>query len=262
MIFRQLFDPETSSYSYLLADERTREAVLIDSVAEQLERDLSLVRELELRLVYALETHVHADHVTGAGRLREALGARVAVSERSGVHNADQLLRDGEWLAFGGHRLEARATPGHTGGCMTFVADGLAFTGDALLIRGCGRTDFQEGDSATLYRSVRERILSLPETTALYPAHDYRGRTQTTVAEELRHNPRLGSSKSREAFVQLMAELKLAYPKRMDEAVPANLYAGLGPGAAPSPHGPTPVAAVMQQLGRQDAAENWLGAGI
>jgi sulfur dioxygenase len=261
MIFRQLFDPETSSYSYLLGDERTREAVLIDSVAGQFERDVALLRELELRLVYALETHVHADHVTAAGQLRQALGARVAVSERSGVRNADLLLRDGEWLAFGAHRLEARATPGHTGGCMTFVADGMAFTGDALLIRGCGRTDFQQGDAATLYRSVRTRILSLPEGTALYPAHDYRGRTQTTVAEELRFNPRLGTSKSEAAFIELMGELRLAYPKNMDAAVPANLYAGLGPEAKASPHGPGSVAEVMEGLGRQDA-ENWHGAGI
>ncbi len=260
MIFRQLFDPETSSYSYLLADERTREAVLIDSVASQLERDLLLVRELELRLVYAVETHVHADHVTAAGRLREALGARVAVGERSGVRNADLLLRDGDWLAFGAHRLEARATPGHTGGCMTFVTDGMAFTGDALLIRGCGRTDFQEGDAGTLYRSVRTRILSLPESTALYPAHDYRGRTQTSVEEELRFNPRLGTSKSEAAFVALMGELRLAYPKNMDEAVPANLFAGLARESAGAP-GPHSVAEVMEELGRQDA-ENWRGAGI
>lgn len=261
MIFRQLFDPETSSYSYLLGDELTREAVLIDSVSGQLERDLSLVRELDLRLVHALETHVHADHVTAAGRLREALGARVAVSERSGVRNADRLLADGDWIAFGAHRLEARATPGHTSGCMTFVGDGVAFTGDALLIRGCGRTDFQEGDAKTLYRSVRTRILSLPEATVLYPAHDYRGRTRTTVGEELRFNPRLGTAKSEASFVELMHGLTLAYPKRMDEAVPANLYAGLGPDAPPSPHGPGSVAGVMEDLGRQDA-EHWQGAGI
>jgi glyoxylase-like metal-dependent hydrolase (beta-lactamase superfamily II) len=260
MIFRQLFDPETSSYTYLLGCELTREAVLIDSVAEQLERDVQLVRELDLRLVVALETHVHADHVTAAGRLREALGARVAVSEKSGVRNADLLLRDGDWIAFGTHRLEARATPGHTGGCMTFVTDGMAFTGDALLIRGCGRTDFQEGDARTLFRSVRTRILSLPASTALFPAHDYRGRTQTSVAEELRFNPRLGADKSEASFVELMRGLHLAYPRRMDEAVPANLFAGLGPDARPSAPTPGHVAEVMQELGRQDAVE--LGAGI
>jgi sulfur dioxygenase len=261
MIFRQLFDPETSSYSYLLGDEMTREAVLIDSVAEQHERDVSLVRELDLKLVLALETHLHADHVTGAGRLREALGARVAVSRRSGVHNADLLLGDGDWIAVGTHRLEARATPGHTSGCMTFVTEGMAFTGDALLIRGCGRTDFQEGDARTLFHSVRSRILSLPEGTALYPAHDYRGRTQTSVAEELRFNPRLGAGKTVESFIALMDRLTLAHPKRMDEAIPANLYAGVAPGARPTPQTQGHVAGVMRELGRQDIGED-LGAGI
>ena len=262
MIFRQLFDPETASYTYLLGDELTREAVLIDSVAEQLERDTTLVRELELKLVLALETHVHADHVTAAGRLREALGARVAVSRHAGVHNADLLLGDGDWIALGSHRLEARATPGHTSGCMTFVTEGMAFTGDALLIRGCGRTDFQEGNPRTLFHSVRERILTLPGTTALFPAHDYRGRTQTSVAEELRFNPRLGLDRTVESFIELMDRLTLSYPRRMDEAIPANLYAGLAPGARPSPQTPGQVAEVMRDLGRQDAADNWLGAGI
>ena len=260
MIFRQLFDPETSSYSYLLGDEVTREAVLIDSVAEQLQRDMSLLRELELKLVLALETHVHADHVTGAGRLREALGARVAVSRHSGVRNADQLLGDGDWIPVGSIRLEARATPGHTSGCMTFVTDGIAFTGDALMIRGCGRTDFQDGDARTLFHSVRSRILTLPETTVLFPAHDYLGRTRTTVAEELRFNPRLGATKTVESFVELMGRLTLSKPKRMDEAIPLNLYAGVTPGARPAPQAPGQVAGMMRDLGRQDAAD--LGAGI
>jgi len=261
VIFRQLFDPESSSYTYLLGDEMTREAVLIDSVAEQLERDVALLRDLELKLVYALETHVHADHVTAAGRLRDGLGARVAVSRRSGVHNADVLLNDGDWVSFGMNRIEARATPGHTSGCMTFVTEGMAFTGDALLIRGCGRTDFQEGDPRTLFHSVRARILSLPETTALFPAHDYRGRTQTSVGEELRFNPRLGGSQTVESFIELMGRLTLSYPKRMDEAVPANLYAGLAPGARPKVQAPSPVAEVMRDLGRQDA-DQWMGEGI
>jgi len=261
MIFRQLFDPETASYSYLLGDELTREAVLIDSVAEQFDRDVAIIKELDLKLVFALETHVHADHVTAAARLREALGARVAVSSGSGVQNADVLLRDGDWIAVGAHRLEARATPGHTNGCMTFVTEGMAFTGDALLIRGCGRTDFQQGDARTLFHSVRSRILTLPESTAIFPAHDYRGRTQTSVGEELRFNPRLGTGKTVESFVELMGRLTLSYPKRMDEAVPANLYAGLAPGARPKARAPSPVAAVMRELGRQDA-DAWMGEGI
>ena len=144
---------------------------------------------------------------------------------------------------------------------MTFVADGMAFTGDALLIRGCGRTDFQDGDPSVLYRSVRTRILTLPTPTRLFPAHDYKGRTVTTVAEELRWNPRLATDKSEASFVELMRGLKLAYPKRMDEAVPANIYSGLGPDALPSLHAPGSVAEVMEELGRQDA-ENMLGEGI
>jgi glyoxylase-like metal-dependent hydrolase (beta-lactamase superfamily II) len=260
MIFRQLCDPETSTYTYLLGDERTREAVLIDSVREQLERDVALLEQLELRLVLALETHVHADHVTAAGRLRERLGARIAIGGRSGVRNADLLLGDGDWVAFGSHRLEARATPGHTSGCTTYVGDGMAFTGDALLVRGCGRTDFQQGDARALFHSVRARILSLPDATLLFPAHDYHGRTVTTVAEEKRWNPRLGLAQSEAGFVALMEALGLPYPKRMDEAVPANLHAGLVPsGAAPLPG--RRVADLMADLGRQDA-ESWQGDGI
>ena len=261
MIFRQLFDPETSTYTYLLADEDTREAVLIDSVREQLERDLSLLRELGLTLRYAAETHVHADHVTASGKLREETGAQVCVAESAGVSNCDRALRDGERLAFGRCELEVRATPGHTGGCVTYVCHdaGLAMTGDALLIRGCGRTDFQEGDPATLYDSVHKRIFGLPEDTLLYPGHDYKGRTVTTVAEEVRFNARLGSGKSETDFVAIMEGLDLAYPKRIDEAVPANLESGM---VAPIDQTPPQVAGVMEALGRQDAAELWQGAGI
>jgi glyoxylase-like metal-dependent hydrolase (beta-lactamase superfamily II) len=219
MIFRQLFDPETATYTYLLADEKSREAVL----------DSTLLRELDLELVYTLETHVHADHVTAGGRLREALGSKVGVGAHASVENADRALGDGESVDFGACRLETRHTPGHTDGCVTFVCheDGFALTGDALLVRGCGRTDFQQGDARTLFRSVRDRILSLPDETLLYPGHDYRGRTVTTVTEEKRFNPRLGLARSEAEFVEIMAGLKLAYPRRMDRAVPANLVSGL-----------------------------------
>jgi glyoxylase-like metal-dependent hydrolase (beta-lactamase superfamily II) len=229
MIFRQLFDPETATYTYLLADEKSREAVLVDTVLEQLERDSTLLRELDLELVYTLETHVHADHVTAGGRLREALGSKVGVGAHASVENADRALGDGESVDFGACRLETRHTPGHTDGCVTFVCheDGFALTGDALLVRGCGRTDFQQGDARTLFRSVRDRILSLPDETLLYPGHDYRGRTVTTVTEEKRFNPRLGLARSEAEFVEIMAGLKLAYPRRMDRAVPANLVSGL-----------------------------------
>lgn len=261
MIFRQLFDPETSTYSYVLADPRTREAVLIDPVREHLERDATLLRELELRLVYTLETHVHADHVTASGLLRERLGSKIVVGARAGVENADAALADGAGLRFGDHELEARETPGHTSGCVTWVCAqaGLAFTGDALLIRGCGRTDFQQGDARRLFHSVRERIFTLPDETWLHPAHDYQGRMVTTVAEEKRFNQRLGLARTEEEFVEIMRALKLAYPKNMDEAVPSNLRSGLTPVPARDP-GPT-VAALVAQAGRQDVELDF-GFGI
>ncbi len=263
MLFRQLFDPESSSYSYLLADSASREAVLIDAVREQLERDLALLAELELRLVFAVETHVHADHVTASGLLREKLGARVVVGARAGVETADLALDDGAGVRFGRHWLEARATPGHTAGCVTWVCSdaGMAFTGDALLIRGCGRTDFQQGDARRLFRSVRERVLTLPDETLLYPAHDYRGRTVTTVAEEKRWNPRLGLARSEQEFVAIMDGLQLAYPKRMDEAVPANLRSGLAPAVA-SARRASVAQLIAEQTGQQDTGEVAFGLGI
>ncbi len=260
MIFRQLFDPETSAYTYLLADEASRHAVLVDTALEQFDRDRTLLRELELDLRYTLETHVHADHVTAAGRFREEVGSKVVVGAMSGIAKADMALREGVTVCFGGHVLEARLTPGHTAGWVTYACReaNAVFTGDALLIRGCGRTDFQEGDAATLFGSVREQIFSLPDDTLVYPGHDYKGRMVTTVAEEKQFNPRLGLDKSEADFVGIMKELHLAYPKKMDIAVPANLECGLV--AAPDT-APSPVADVMETLGRQDA-EMWMGMGI
>jgi sulfur dioxygenase len=261
VIFRQLFDPETSTYSYLLADSDTREGVLVDPVLEQVDRDVALVRELEIALRFTLETHVHADHVTGSGRLRETLGSKVGVGAESGVRNADRLLRDGDVVRFGRHALDVCATPGHTRGCVSYVerAVGVAFTGDALLVRGCGRTDFQDGDARTLFRSVRERLFVLPDEVLLYPGHDYKGRTVTSVAEEKRWNPRLGLAVTEGAFVGIMAGLRLAHPKRIDVAVPANLMSGVA--AVPAPDAPGPVAALTEELGRQDA-DAWWGHGI
>jgi glyoxylase-like metal-dependent hydrolase (beta-lactamase superfamily II) len=269
LIFRQLFDPETSTYTYLLADDASREAVLIDTVREQFERDLTLLRELELSLRCTLETHVHADHVTAAGRFRESLGSRVVVGAASGVANADVALQEGDTVRFGAHSLEAWLTPGHTEGCVTYVCReaGMAFTGDALLIRGCGRTDFQQGDAMTLFGSVREKIFSLPGPTLLYPGHDYRGRTVTTVSEEKRFNPRLGLDRSEAEFVAIMKDLALALPTKIDIAVPANLVSGLGAVGETGPRAehlgarPDSVASVMESLGRQDA-EVWMGMGI
>lgn len=229
MWMRQLFDPESSTYTYLLADDRSGEAVLIDPVLEQVDRDLSLVRELGLRLVLALDTHVHADHVTALGTLRERTGATTVLSERGGAPCADRLVKEGDRIRFGQYELEVRETPGHTNGCVSYVSGdhAMVFTGDALLIRGCGRTDFQQGDARKLYRSVHEKILSLPDDTLVYPAHDYKGRTVSSVREEKQWNPRLGGGRTIDEFVRTMEELKLAYPKKMDVAVPSNLHCGL-----------------------------------
>lgn len=223
MFFRQLLDPATSSYTYLLADEAAREALLIDPVREQVERDARLLDELGFRLVATLETHAHADHITGAWLLAQRFGSRILYPKPTGVEGAE-LLDEGDVVRFGRHALEVRLTPGHTAGCATYVCDDqqVAFTGDALLIRGCGRTDFQEGDARQLYRSVWDQILSLPKGATLYPAHDYHGHSATTVAEERAHNPRLGEGRSEEDFVATMERLDLAYPKRIDIALPAN----------------------------------------
>ncbi|RQP25227.1 MBL fold metallo-hydrolase [Piscinibacter terrae] len=228
LIFRQLFDPTSSTYTYLLADPATREAVLIDPVFDHARRDIALLRELDLRLVATLDTHVHADHVTGAWLLRQQCGSQIVLSQASGATNADRLLQHGDRIAFGHRHLEARATPGHTSGCLTYVLDdqSMAFTGDSLLIRGCGRTDFQEGSPRRLYRSVQEQILSLPPECLLYPAHDYRGLTVTSVAEERRFNPRLGGDVDVSDFEGYMNNLGLPHPKLMDIAVPANLRCG------------------------------------
>ncbi|MFN0184184.1 MAG: rhodanese-like domain-containing protein [Aquabacterium sp.] len=228
MIFRQLFDATSSTYTYLLGDSVSTEAVLVDPVFEQVPRDAALLRELGLRLTWTLDTHVHADHVTGAWLLRERLGSRIALSAAGGAQGADRLLGHGDRIAFGHRHLEARATPGHTSGCLTYVLDDAsrAFTGDALLIRGCGRTDFQQGDSRTLYASVRGQIFSLPGHCLLYPGHDYNGLTVTSVDEERRYNPRLGGDVQVDDFAGHMAHLNLPHPRQIDVAVPANLQCG------------------------------------
>lgn len=228
MLFHQLFDPESSTYTYLLADEDTREAVLIDPVREQVERDLAALAERGLTLVHVLETHVHADHVTGAALLRARTGARTIVSRCGGAPCADILVDDGDVIHFGAHALEVRATPGHTDGCVTYVtADHrMAFTGDALLIRSCGRTDFQQGNARTLFRSVHRKLFTLPDDCLIYPAHDYQGRTRTTVGEEKAYNPRLGGGKTEDEFADIMEHLDLAYPRQIQVAVPANSRCG------------------------------------
>jgi sulfur dioxygenase len=227
-IFRQLFDQESSTYTYLLGDSASHEAILLDPVFEQVRRDMALLQELGLKLVMVLDTHCHADHVTSAWLLKQRTGARIAISAKSGVDGADTMLEHGDRVAFGRYYLEVRETPGHTNGCLTYVLDdeSMAFTGDALLIRGCGRTDFQQGSAANLYRSIRSQIFSLPDSTQLYPAHDYNGLTVTSVGEEKIFNPRFGGDISESDFTGYMDNLGLGHPKKIDIAVPANLRSG------------------------------------
>lgn len=226
LLFRQLFDSESSTYTYLLADSETGAAILIDPVLEKVERDWALLQELGLKLHYVLETHVHADHITGASELRRRSGAKVGVSKDAGVPCADLQLHDGQKLPLDGLTLEVLATPGHTDGCVTYLCEGRLFTGDALTIRGAGRTDFQQGSPERLFASIREKLFRLPRETRVYPGHDYRGLTVSTIGEEMDHNPRIGLAKSREEFVAIMNSLNLPKPKRIDAAVPANLACG------------------------------------
>jgi glyoxylase-like metal-dependent hydrolase (beta-lactamase superfamily II) len=226
VIFRQLFEPLSSTYTYLLADADTREAVLIDPVIEELEAYVALLAELGLTLRLTLETHLHADHVTAAASLRDRLGSKVGIQADAGASGADLWLRDGDVVRIGSIGIEVRATPGHTDGCVSYHVGDRVFTGDALLIGGCGRTDFQQGSAERLHESVTTRIFTLPDDTLVYPAHDYRGRTVSTVKEERGTNARLGGGRTREEFVAIMAALALPRPKQIDRALPANQRCG------------------------------------
>lgn len=226
LFFRQFFDPESSTYTYLIADNQTKEAGLIDTVLEQVERDLQILDDLGLTLRYCLETHIHADHITGAGQLRQQTGCQVIVPQNATARSADHSLADGETLLVGSVVIETIATPGHTDSHLAYLVNQThLLTGDALLIRGCGRTDFQSGDAGTLYDTVTQRLFSLPEATLVYPAHDYKGRTVSTIGEEKRLNPRF-ANRSREQFITIMSHLGLSYPQKMNQAVPANEYCG------------------------------------
>lgn len=259
MIVRQLFDLTSGTYSYLLADEQTREALLIDSVFEQHVRDAALIRELGLKLLYTLDTHCHADHVTGAWLMKVALGSRIGLSPVYGAENVDLPLSDGQTIRFGAGALEVRATPGHTDGCVSFVTAErtMAFTGDALLVRGAGRTDFQHGDAHRLFRSIREQLLTLPDECVVYPGHDYQGRTSSTIGEERRFNPRIGGNAREEDFVGYMTNLALPHPKLMEVAVPANLRAGQ-PADGLAPQTPSWGPVIVSYAGLPEIAPEWV----
>ena len=224
MLVRQLFDRDSSTYTYLVADLFNGVAALIDPVREQIERDLELVDQLGIRLTHVLETHVHADHVTASGALRERTGA-LTYASAAGAPCVDVHLHHGEVIKLGNVPITAIATPGHTDDGFSYVIDGAVFTGDTLLVRGCGRADFQNGDPGQLYDSITRRLFTLPDRTIVYPGHDYRGFTTTTIGEEKRWNPRL-SGKTREEFIAVMNGLALPPPRKIEEAVPANRACG------------------------------------
>lgn len=225
-MFKQLYDEISSTLTYVLMDDESREAVIIDPVDHHLDDYIALCKELNIQLKYALETHVHADHITASGQLRKALGLQTAVSEQCGADSADWQLNDGDEITFGQERIKVIATPGHTAGSLSFLWQDKLFTGDALLINGCGRTDFQGGDAGVLFDSITQRIFTLPSETLIYPGHDYQGRRVSNVAQETLINSRL-AKQSREAFIATMAALNLPNPKMIDVAVPANRKCGV-----------------------------------
>jgi len=236
LLFRQLFDAATGTFTYLLADVPSGQGLLIDPVFEQHDRDLSLIRELGIDLVASLDTHAHADHVTGSWLMHQASGCVIGLAAAARAENVTLPLHHGDRVTFGSRFVEVRSTPGHTDGCISFVLDdrSMAWTGDALLVRGCGRCDFQQGDAHTLYRSISDQILSLPDCCLLYPCHDYTGRMVTSVAEEKAFNSRLGGAATERDFVGHMLNMKLPHPHRIAEALPGNLRSGKPREQAPS----------------------------
>lgn len=226
MILRQLFERDTYTFTYLLADEESREAVIIDPVYEMAGRDLALIEELGLKLLYCLDTHCHADHVTSAWVLRQKTGCKYGLAKANKAQYVDLELEDGHTVAFGKHEVKVLATPGHTNGCLSFAVGDMLFTGDCLFVRGCGRSDFQSGDPAQLYRSITEKLFTFPDHTTVYPGHDYNGRQSTTIGEERKYNSRIGGNANETDFVEYMENLNLPHPARIAEALPANLKSG------------------------------------
>ena len=225
-MFKQIFDTESSTLTYLLVDDSSREAVLIDPVASHIEDYIAMISQHNLQLKYALETHVHADHITASGLLRQRLAAKTGVSELCGANTADLQLNAGDILLFGNQKIQVIATPGHTAGSLSFLWNDRIFTGDALLINGCGRTDFQGGDAGMLFDSIKQKIFTLSDETLIYPAHDYNGKRVSCVAQEKTLNPRL-AGKTRTEFIAIMRNLNLPKPKLIDMAVPANRMCGV-----------------------------------
>ena len=236
LLLRQLFDAATGTFTYLLADVTSGEGVLIDPVFEQHARDLALVQELGIELMASIDTHAHADHVTGSWLMHEATGCAIGLAAAARAEHVTLPLHHGDRVRFGVRWLEVRSTPGHTDGCVSYVLDdqSMAFTGDALLVRGCGRCDFQQGNAHTLWRSITEQLFSLPDSCLLYPGHDYTGRTVTSVAEEKAFNARLGGAATERDFVGHMESMKLPHPNRIAEALPGNLRSGKPREASPA----------------------------
>ncbi|WP_347016065.1 MBL fold metallo-hydrolase [Acinetobacter seifertii] len=226
MFFKQFFEKESSTYTYMLGCEETREAVLIDPVASDIEIYAKELEQHQFTLIYTLDTHVHADHITAANLLRERFHCKSVLHKNSDVSCGDILITDGCMLKLGKLSIEARYTPGHTNACTSYLVGNMVFTGDALLIDGCGRTDFQQGNAGTLYDSIHKQLFSLPDDTIVYPGHDYKGRLSSTIGNERLNNSRLGQNRSREDFIKLMNNLNLPYPKQIDKALPANQACG------------------------------------
>ena len=233
MIFRQLFEPVSGTYTYLIACEETGQAILVDPVLPAWQHNLDVLKELGLRLAVTLDTHIHADHITAASRLKRETGSAIGHPAIDALSCADLPVRDGEPLRLGSVRLDPLYTPGHTDGHHAYLLGDRVLTGDALLIDGCGRTDFQGGDAAILYRSIHDKLFSLPGETLVYPAHDYEGRCVSSIAQETQRNPRLGDGKPLQAFLDIMGGLDLPYPKFIDFALPGNRACGVCPDNIP-----------------------------
>jgi sulfur dioxygenase len=245
MIFRQLFEPLSSTYTYLLGCQSTGLAILVDPVIASMERDLAAISQLGLTLAYSLDTHIHADHITAALELKSRVGSRIAAPGFDRLPCADLGVEEGKPLKVGTVELQPLHTPGHTAGHFSYLAEGRLFSGDALLIEGCGRTDFQNGDADALYESVTQKLFTLPDETLVYPAHDYQDRCVSSIGQEKRRNPRLGMERTREQFRQIMNNLNLPYPQFIDYAVPGNLLCGVCPD-----HLPEKLEKYCQQMSR------------